>query len=129
MSYLRKEACANYKISKKGMLVLETLRNHQETDIEGGGKLYGAQIKKMTEISSGTFYPVIEKLINAGLIECERESTDTRLKRPPRHYYNINMKGLTELEKQKTSLDKKPCFFLSKSKEAKVEEITGQKGI
>jgi len=127
MSNLREEGCVNYKISKKGLLILETLFCHQETDIEGDGKLYGAQIKKMTEISSGTLYPAIEKLVNAGLIECERESTEKRLKRPPRHYYNINMKGMAELEKQKKSSGKKVHFFRSKLENEEVGEVVGQK--
>lgn len=58
-------------------------------------KRYGFELMQVTGISSGSLYPVLAKLQEAGWIVGERESIDPRNEgRPARRYYTLTAQGI-----------------------------------
>jgi DNA-binding PadR family transcriptional regulator len=65
-----------------------------------GGYRYGFDIMDATELPSGTVYPILSKLEDAGLARgaWEDPRIGRREKRPPRRYYQITGAGATALQ-------------------------------
>lgn len=53
---------------------------------------YGYDISRNTELKSGTLYPILMRLAEAGLLETRWE--DPEPGRPPRHMYRLTAEGL-----------------------------------
>lgn len=67
-------------------LVLEAL---------GAGRHHGWDIMDATDLPSGTVYPILRRIEEAGLVRArwEREGTARREQRPPRRYYELTVAG------------------------------------
>ena len=59
------------------------------------GVRYGFDIIDGTGLQSGTVYPILRRLEDAGLLKShwEKESAATREGRPPRRYYSLTADG------------------------------------
>jgi len=64
-------------------------------DAGEGGRLYGLQIMKEAGIASGTLYPILDRLEDAGWIEGEWGLPE-QAGRPARRYYSLTGAGITE---------------------------------
>jgi PadR family transcriptional regulator len=64
-----------------------------------GGFVYGFDICDHTSLPSGTVYPALSRLEQAGFVRSRWEKADIaqREKRPPRRYYEITATGVTAL--------------------------------
>ncbi len=64
-----------------------------------GGSAYGFDICDGTGLPSGTVYPALSRLEQAGFVRSrwERQDIAQREKRPPRRYYEITAPGTTAL--------------------------------
>ena len=64
-----------------------------------GGRQYGFDVMDCTGFPSGTVYPALRRLEQAGLVasEWERDAAPQRDQRPPRKYYSITSAGETAL--------------------------------
>lgn len=58
--------------------------------------LYGLEIAKLTELKSGSLYPILIRLAERGLLK-SRWLEPAELGRPPRHAYQILPKGVAAL--------------------------------
>jgi RNA polymerase sigma factor (sigma-70 family) len=69
------------------------------------GSAYGFDICDVTGLPSGTVYPALSRLDQAGFVRSrwERQDIAQREKRPPRRYYEITAQGSTALA---TALDR-----------------------
>jgi DNA-binding PadR family transcriptional regulator len=69
------------------------------------GSAYGFDVCDLTSLPSGTVYPALSRLEQAGLVRSRWERADIaqREKRPPRRYYEITAQGVTALD---TSLER-----------------------
>jgi PadR family transcriptional regulator PadR len=65
-----------------------------------GGSAYGFDICDVTGLPSGTVYPALSRLDQAGFVRSRWERPDIarREKRPPRRYYEITAHGAKALE-------------------------------
>jgi DNA-binding PadR family transcriptional regulator len=54
--------------------------------------LYGYDISRATGVKSGTLYPILMRLEQAGLLDSRWEPAETG--RPPRHMYQLNAEGI-----------------------------------
>jgi PadR family transcriptional regulator, regulatory protein PadR len=65
-----------------------------------GGSAYGFDICDVTGLPSGTVYPALSRLEQAGYLRSrwERQDIAQREKRPPRRYYEITAPGVTALD-------------------------------
>ncbi len=65
-----------------------------------GGVAYGFDICDHASLPSGTVYPALSRLEQAGFVRSRWERPDIaqREKRPPRRYYEITASGVTALE-------------------------------
>ena len=63
------------------------------------GSVYGFDICDVTGLPSGTVYPALSRLEQAGFVRSRWERADIaqREKRPPRRYYEITAHGTTAL--------------------------------
>jgi len=64
-------------------------------DVGEDGQLYGLQIMKSAGIASGTMYPILDRLEDAGWIE-GRWAAPEEPGRPSRRYYSLTGGGVTE---------------------------------
>jgi PadR family transcriptional regulator PadR len=71
-----------------------------EAFLEAGenGRLYGLQIMKTAGIASGTMYPILDRLEDAGWIEGQWDAPEEP-GRPARRYYTLTGVGITEVTK------------------------------
>lgn len=58
----------------------------------GGQWRYGLEIAALTELKSGSLYPILARLNERGLLDSQWEPAQPG--RPPRHVYRITSKGL-----------------------------------
>jgi PadR family transcriptional regulator, regulatory protein PadR len=65
-----------------------------------GGSAYGFDICDLTSLPSGTVYPALSRLEQAGFVRSrwERAEIAQREKRPPRKYYEITAQGISVLQ-------------------------------
>lgn len=76
-------------LSYNAALVLQALRT---------GHPYGFEIMRVTELPSGTVYPLLRRLEDAGLVESRWEETDpSEQGRPRRRYYEVTAEGARAL--------------------------------
>ncbi|MGN9775478.1 PadR family transcriptional regulator [Micromonospora sp. H33] len=62
---------------------------------EPGTERYGLDLMAMTELPSGTLYPVLHRLCGAGWLSAEWEPVDPRsVGRPARRYYRLTPEGV-----------------------------------
>lgn len=64
-------------------------------DAGEGGQLYGLQIMKEAGIASGTLYPILDRLEDAGWIEGEWGAPEQQ-GRPARRYYSLTGIGVSQ---------------------------------
>ena len=64
------------------------------------GNRFGFDIMDATGLTSGTVYPALSRLEQAGFVRSRWEKADIaqREKRPPRRYYEITAAGVTALD-------------------------------
>ncbi len=68
--------------------------------VVSGGCRYGFDIMEKTGLPSGTVYPILRRLEQAGLIQSNWESGDAQeLQRPQRRYYRLTRSGEKSLLK------------------------------
>jgi PadR family transcriptional regulator PadR len=77
--------------------------------MEAGPKhaLYGLEIMRSASIMSGTLYPILDRLEDAGWVTAEWEQVDDDVTRPRRRYYKITAEGSSAvhaLAKQRPAL-------------------------
>jgi DNA-binding PadR family transcriptional regulator len=54
---------------------------------------YGLDLMKATDMPSGTLYPILARLREAGWVRAEWEQTDPEVSRPARRYYRLTPEG------------------------------------
>jgi PadR family transcriptional regulator len=76
-------------------LILQALDN---------GYRYGFDIMTITGLASGTVYPALRRLEDAGYVlsKWERSSIAQQKQRPPRKYYEVSKSGRTALSEART---------------------------
>jgi PadR family transcriptional regulator PadR len=76
-------------------LILQALDN---------GYRYGFDIMTITGLASGTVYPALRRLEDAGFVvsKWERSSIAQQEQRPPRKYYEVSKSGRTALAEART---------------------------
>jgi DNA-binding PadR family transcriptional regulator len=57
-------------------------------------QMYGLELMKAAEIKSGTLYPLLARLTQAGWLEAEWEQHDPDAGRPPRKFYRLSKDGM-----------------------------------
>lgn len=68
--------------------------------IAAGGSSYGADLRRQTGIASGTIFPMLLRLEDAGWLVSEWETEDAQsLARPRRRYYTLTALGRREFAK------------------------------
>lgn len=95
------------RISGKSLEILLFLSNSPQENFAG------YSLSKTLGISSGTLYPLLVKLKEAGLLDSQWEDGDPQeLGRPRRRYYKINGQGIVALNEKMRSIDPqfKPVF-------------------
>ena len=60
---------------------------------------HGYELSKLTELKSGTLYPVLMRLSDQGLLESKWEPSP-QTGRPPRHVYRLTARGVVLAEGQ-----------------------------
>jgi DNA-binding PadR family transcriptional regulator len=93
---------ADVKLSHTAALILHAV---------GVGYGYGFSIMEVTGLASGTIYPALRRLEQAGLIRSrwEKQSLADAEQRPPRKYYTLSREGgsaLQSLQKRYPLLEK-----------------------
>lgn len=80
------------KLSYTAVLVLQTISS---------GYSYGFDVMEVTDLPSGTVYPILRRLEQQGLIKSSWETQKTAFadQRPPRKYYRLTREGKEELGK------------------------------
>jgi DNA-binding MarR family transcriptional regulator len=87
-------------LSKKGLIVLSVFKENE--------KIYGQQIISRTNIKSGTLYPLLISLEEAGWLKRENEQGDERkLGRPLRVYHHLTSDGEKKIFEKKRELENK----------------------
>ena len=76
-------------------LILQSIEN---------GYRYGFDIMTITGLASGTVYPALRRLENAGFVgsKWERQSIAQQEQRPPRKFYEVSKAGRTALAEART---------------------------
>jgi DNA-binding PadR family transcriptional regulator len=54
---------------------------------------YGLDLMKVTDMPSGTLYPILARLREAGWVQAEWEQPDPDASRPARRYYRLTPEG------------------------------------
>jgi|ERR1700732_780513 PadR family transcriptional regulator PadR len=80
------------KLSYTAVLVLQTISS---------GYSYGFDVMEVTDLPSGTVYPILRRLEQQGLIKSSWETERAAFadQRPPRKYYRLTRDGKEELGK------------------------------
>ncbi len=69
----------------------------------------GYSMSKQLSIASGTLYPLLAKMEQAGLVEAEWEQEDpSELGRPRRRYYKITGEGVRKINERMEAIN--PAF-------------------
>jgi len=55
---------------------------------------YGLDLMKVTDMPSGTLYPILARLREAGWVRAEWEQPDPDTSRPARRYYRLTPEGV-----------------------------------
>lgn len=79
------------KVTFNAALVLQAIRL---------GHAYGFEVMRVTELPSGTVYPILRRLEGTGLVRSEWEDASSAHgdARPARRYYRITPEGAAALE-------------------------------
>jgi PadR family transcriptional regulator PadR len=82
---------ADVKLSHTAALILHAI---------GAGYGYGFSVMEITGLASGTIYPALRRLEQAGLIRSrwEKQSLADAEQRPPRKYYTMTRDGGSTLQ-------------------------------
>lgn len=95
----------------------QTLRVIGALTSSGGRGLSGAEIGKETKLATGTLYPILFRLEEAGLLESEWEEGDpSALGRPRRRFYKVSGEGhmyLAKIAREITPGFGRPAWGLS----------------
>ena len=84
----------NKRISAAFLQALHAFLNNR------GKPLAGSDIMKMTGLPSGTIYPLVVRMANAGWLVSEDEAVDPKLVgRPAKRLYSLTPSGVSEGEK------------------------------
>jgi PadR family transcriptional regulator len=82
------------RLSAQTIKVLSTLMSHPADELSG------AEIAKRSHLASGTLYPILSRLEDAGWLESRwEEGRAADLGRPRRRYYKITAAGAKRVEK------------------------------
>jgi len=65
------------------------------------GWRYGYELSQETKLESGTFYPILMRLSDRGVLESKWESSPKE-GRPPRHMYRLTPQGVTYAKEEMT---------------------------
>jgi PadR family transcriptional regulator PadR len=69
---------------------------------------YGYELTQLTELKSGTLYPILMRLCDRGLLESKWQDSP-QPGRPPRHMYRLTSAGLAQVRAEMASAEpKKP---------------------
>lgn len=64
-----------------------------------GEEVYGLDIIRETGLASGTVYPLLDRLVEANLLEARFETPDEKTKgRPRRRYYRLTGTGVAQAQ-------------------------------
>ncbi|WP_315836791.1 PadR family transcriptional regulator [Bradyrhizobium prioriisuperbiae] len=81
------------RLSTQTIKVLSTLMSHPADELSG------AEIAKQSRLASGTLYPILARLEDAGWLQSRWEEGDPAdLGRPRRRYYKITAAGAKRVE-------------------------------
>jgi DNA-binding PadR family transcriptional regulator len=70
-----------------------------------GEQHYGLEVAKTAGVKSGTLYPILARLENAGWLASDWEQVDSAaVGRPPRRYYQLTATGAREALKIRNQL-------------------------
>jgi DNA-binding PadR family transcriptional regulator len=71
---------------------------------------YGLDLMKATEMPSGTLYPILARLRDAGWVRAEWEQPDPDASRPARRYYRLTPDGVVAARNGVAELSRKLGF-------------------
>ena len=81
------------RMSKQTVAVLDALKESGRT------WSYGYDLSKVTGLKSGTLYPILIRLHDAGWLENKWKQQPREQGRPPRHLYRLTAAGLLATNK------------------------------
>lgn len=61
------------------------------------GRHWGTDIRKRSGVRTGTLYPILWRMLEAGWLEDDWEDRAQAVSRPPRRYYKITASGKVAL--------------------------------
>jgi PadR family transcriptional regulator, regulatory protein PadR len=65
---------------------------------EPGGRHWGYDLSRRSGVRSGVLYPTLQRMLDEGwVVDGWEQQGEVRAKRPPRRYYKLTDKGMTEL--------------------------------
>lgn len=68
---------------------------------------YGLDLMKATDMPSGTLYPILARLRDAGWVRAEWERPDPDASRPARRYYRLTPEGVVAARERVAELSRK----------------------
>jgi DNA-binding PadR family transcriptional regulator len=71
---------------------------------------YGLDLMKVTDMPSGTLYPILARLRDAGWVRAEWEQPDPDASRPARRYYRLTPEGVVAARAGVAELTRKLGF-------------------
>lgn len=88
MGNIRNTSQDSPRLSFQGLLVLRAFTEHPRKE------LCGADLMKLTQLSSGTLYPILLRFERSGFLDSHwEEEQPSDLQRPRRRLYRINRSG------------------------------------
>jgi DNA-binding PadR family transcriptional regulator len=85
-------------MSPEPRLTRQTLKVLGALASSNGRELSGAELAKLSKLASGTLYPLLHRLENAGWLKSRWEEGDPSiLNRPRRRYYKITAQGVRSI--------------------------------
>ncbi|GLY96761.1 helix-turn-helix transcriptional regulator [Actinoplanes sp. NBRC 103695] len=82
----------------------------------GGDERYGLQLMQATGLPSGTLYPILVRLQQAGWVESRWEQTDPAAEgRPARRYYLLTADGTAEARREVALMRQQMSPFLGEA--------------
>ena len=85
------------RLTPQTLLVLEAIMDRR------GAGISGAEITKTAKLKSGTLYPILTRLEEAGWLSSEWEDVDpSEIGRPRRRLYKVTSVGIEKAQKQLT---------------------------
>ena len=73
---------------------------------------YGLDLMKTTDMPSGTLYPILARLRDAGWVRAEWEQPDPDASRPARRYYRLTPEGVVAARDGVAELSRKLGFAI-----------------